>query len=124
MVEHLVDKHLFFQSSFRSGALSAGSPDVSFKPVAPREFYRDRFILELITERGVSDPALRERANDVYRTFFDLFDADSYGESLAAFIQVVLRAWPASPVNRYSAPRKAARSDFSCAVNPMLKRES
>jgi ubiquinone/menaquinone biosynthesis C-methylase UbiE len=91
-VEHLVDKHLFFQSSFLSLALKAGFSDVGFKPLAPREYYRDKFIAELITERGVSDPALLARANEIYGTFFEVFDADNYGESVAAFLQVVLRA--------------------------------
>jgi ubiquinone/menaquinone biosynthesis C-methylase UbiE len=91
-VENLVDKHLFFQSPFRSMALSAGFSDVSFISPAPREYYRDQFISDLMTERDVSDPALLARASEIYRTFFEVFDADNYGESVAAFIQVVLRA--------------------------------
>ncbi|MCU1340167.1 MAG: methyltransferase type 11 [Bryobacterales bacterium] len=92
LVQNLVDKHLFFPSSFLSMALSAGFVDVTFTSAAPREYYRERFIGELMAERSISDPALLARANEIYRTFFDVFDADNYGESVGAFVQVVLRA--------------------------------
>jgi ubiquinone/menaquinone biosynthesis C-methylase UbiE len=91
-VENLVDKHLFFQASFLSMALSVGFSDVSFVSPAPREFYRDQFISELMAERGVSDPMLLARANDIYSALFEMFDAESYVGSIGAFIQVVLRA--------------------------------
>jgi len=91
-VEILVDKHLFFHSSFLSMALSAGFSDVTFTSPAPRWFYKDRFIGQLMAERGVSDPALLARANEIYSAFFEVFDAESYGESVAAFVQVVLQA--------------------------------
>ncbi|HEY2843069.1 MAG TPA: hypothetical protein VGJ09_05435, partial [Bryobacteraceae bacterium] len=92
MVAGLVDKHLFFQSSFLSMALSAGFTGVKFISLAPREYYRDQFIKDLMAERDVSDPALLARANEIYGTFFDVFDAENYGESIGAFVQVVLRA--------------------------------
>jgi ubiquinone/menaquinone biosynthesis C-methylase UbiE len=88
----LVDKHLFFRSAFVDMALRAGFRAVECVPLASREFYRDRFIDELLTERGVSDEALSRTANEIYRVMFDLFDAPSYGQSIAAFQQLVLRA--------------------------------
>ena len=91
-VQILVDKHLFFQSSFLAMALQAGFSDVTFASPRPREYYREKFISDLMTERGVSDPALLARGNEIYRTFFEVFDAENFGESVAAFIQVVLHA--------------------------------
>lgn len=88
----LVDKHLFFRSAFVDMAHRAGFRAVDFVPLASREFYRDCFISELLVERGVSDPALLRAANEIYRLMFDLFDAPSYGHSIAAFMQLVLRA--------------------------------
>jgi ubiquinone/menaquinone biosynthesis C-methylase UbiE len=91
-VENLVDKHLFFQSSFLSMARRAGFSDVSYVSPSSREYYRDQFISDLMVERGVSDPALLARANEIYSAFFEVFDAENFGESLGAFVQVVLRA--------------------------------
>jgi hypothetical protein len=44
-----------------------------------------------MAERSVADHLPEEAANQIYRTFFDLFDAESYAHSLAAFVQLVLR---------------------------------
>jgi hypothetical protein len=88
----LVDKHLFLHSAFADSARRAGFREVSFVPLASREFYRERFIDELLLERGISDTALAREANSIYGTIFHLFDAESYGLSAAAFIQLVLRA--------------------------------
>ncbi len=88
----LVDKHLFFRSAFIDMARRAGFSAVECVPLASREFYRECFIDELLTERGISDAALSRTANEIYRMIFDLFDAPSYGHSIAAFQQLVLRA--------------------------------
>jgi ubiquinone/menaquinone biosynthesis C-methylase UbiE len=91
-VENLVDKHLFFQSSFLSMARRTGFSDVSYVSPSSREYYRDQFISDLMVERGVSDPVLLARANEIYSAFFEVFDAENFGESLGAFVQIVLRA--------------------------------
>ena len=91
-VAKLVDKHLFFRSAFIDMARQAGFSAVECVPLASREFYRERFIDELLTERGISDTALSRTANEIYRVIFDLFDAPSYDHSIAAFQQLVLRA--------------------------------
>ena len=88
----LVDKHLFFQSSFLNLAKKIGFKEIAFIPLAPRTFYRNDFIHELMLERGIADAELERAANSIYRVFFDLFDAETYGQSVAAFIQVVMRA--------------------------------
>ncbi len=88
----LVDKHLFFQSTFMEMAREAGFSQIEFHAFASREFYRESFIDELLMERGVQDRALARVAKDIYRTIFQIFDADSYAHSLAAFNQIVLRA--------------------------------
>ncbi len=90
-LSRLVDKHLFLQSSFLEMARRAGFSGVDFVPLASRDYYRDYFIRELFLERGGSDPRLVEVANEMYKVAFDLFDTDSFGHSIAAFIQVVLR---------------------------------
>jgi len=87
----LVDKHLFFQSTFMTMAREAGFSQVEFHAVASREFYRESFIDELLMERGVRDKALARVAKDLYRIVFEIFDADSYAHSLSAFNQIVLR---------------------------------
>jgi ubiquinone/menaquinone biosynthesis C-methylase UbiE len=88
----LLDKHLFFQSTFISMARQAGFSEIEFHPFASREFYRDCFIDELLDERGIHDRALARAAKDIYRVMFEIFDADSYAHSLSAFNQIVLRA--------------------------------
>ena len=92
IVRKLVDKHLFMHSTFLTMALRAGFRDVEFIPSASREFYREHFIDELLAERGICDHLLSQTANEIYRAVFDIFDHESYGQSVAAFIQVVLRA--------------------------------
>jgi ubiquinone/menaquinone biosynthesis C-methylase UbiE len=88
----LVDRHLFLHSTFLDMAYAAGFKKVDFLPLATREFYRERFIGELLRERGVQDPGLCKEATSIYRVIFDLFDTESYGHSVAAFLQLVLRA--------------------------------
>jgi ubiquinone/menaquinone biosynthesis C-methylase UbiE len=88
----LVDKHLFLHSTFLDMASAAGFKHVDFVPAAPREFYRERFIKALLQEHGVEDPGLCKEATRIYRVMFDLFDTETYGHSVAAFLQLVLRA--------------------------------
>ena len=87
----LVDKHLFFRTEFVEMARRAGFRDVEFIPLASREFYRESFVQELLAEQGISDAGLSRKANEIYRVILDLFDAPSYGHSIAAFLQLVLR---------------------------------
>ena len=96
----LVDKRLFFRSAFVDMARWAGFSEVECVPLASREFYRERFIDELLTERGIADAALSRAANEIYRVIFDLFDAPSYRHSIAAFQQLVLRASALIDANR------------------------
>jgi ubiquinone/menaquinone biosynthesis C-methylase UbiE len=88
----LVDKHLFFQSTFITMARRAGFSEIEFVPFASREFYRESFIDQLMEEYGVHDMALSRAAKEIYRILFDLFDADTYGHSVAEFNHIVLRA--------------------------------
>jgi len=90
LLTNLVDKHLFFQSSFLTLAQRTGFKDVQFVPLAPRDFYRDHFIDELLSERAISDTALAGLAKEMYKTMFALFDTESFGHSAAAFIQLVM----------------------------------
>jgi ubiquinone/menaquinone biosynthesis C-methylase UbiE len=91
-VAKLVDKHLFLHSTFQDMAYAASFQKVQFVPLAPREFYRECFINELLREHGIEDPGLCKEATSIYRVMFDLFDTETYGHSVAAFVQVVLRA--------------------------------
>jgi ubiquinone/menaquinone biosynthesis C-methylase UbiE len=88
----LVDKHLFFQSTFIAMARQSGFSNIEFHPFASREFYRESFINELLAERSIPEGPLARAARDIYRVIFDIFDADSYAHSLSAFNQIVLRA--------------------------------
>jgi ubiquinone/menaquinone biosynthesis C-methylase UbiE len=91
-LERLVDKHLFFQSVFLPMAQQIGFGSVEFVPAAPREYYRESFIRnELLHDRGIPDARLAERANAIYKIFYDIFDADTFVHSIAAFIYLVLR---------------------------------
>jgi ubiquinone/menaquinone biosynthesis C-methylase UbiE len=92
LLDKLVDKHLFLHSTFLDMAYAAGFAKVEFLPPMPREFYREQFIGELLREHGVQDPGLCKEATRIYRVFFDLFDTETYGHSVAAFLQLVLRA--------------------------------
>jgi hypothetical protein len=92
LLANLIDKHLFFQSSFLEVAQRAGFANVRFLSTSSREYYRDFFVEELLSERAISDPLLTELANRIYRSFFDLFDSESFIHSTAAFIQIVLHA--------------------------------
>lgn len=87
----LVDKHLFFQSKFIQSAQQIGFNSVSFVSQAPREYYRDHFIDDLLQERGIKDARLAKHAKDIYRIIFDVFDANSFAHSIEAFIHIVLK---------------------------------
>ncbi len=65
--------------------------DVAFVALASREYYRDGFIHELLAERGITNRTLSETATDIYRTLFDIFNAETYGDSIAAFVQLILK---------------------------------
>jgi SAM-dependent methyltransferase len=88
----LLDKHLFLQSTFLEMAYAAGFKKVEFIPLAPREFYREEFISELLREHGIEDSGLCQEATSIYRIIFDLFDTETYGHSVAAFVRLVLHA--------------------------------
>ena len=89
----LVDKHLFFESTFLTMARRVS--EVDYIAFSSRQFYREWFIAELLAEGGIRDPALAKTAKEIYRILFDLFDlydADTYAHSVSAFNQIVLRA--------------------------------
>jgi ubiquinone/menaquinone biosynthesis C-methylase UbiE len=90
LLANLIDKHLFFQSSFLELAQHVGFAKVQFISLSSRDYYRDHFIEELLSERSISDPQLASVANEIYRTTFDLFDSETFIHSAAAFIQIVL----------------------------------
>jgi ubiquinone/menaquinone biosynthesis C-methylase UbiE len=90
LLRNLVDKHLFFQSTFIPLAQQLGFSSVNLVSV-PREYYRDSFINDLLLERGISDARLAKQANKIYRVIYDVFDADSFVHSLSAFTYIVLR---------------------------------
>lgn len=90
-LKELVDKHLFFQSTFIPLAQQIGFSSVDFILPHPREYYRDHFIDGLLQERGISDERLARRAKNIYQIIFDVFDADTFAHSMGAFIHIVLR---------------------------------
>jgi ubiquinone/menaquinone biosynthesis C-methylase UbiE len=87
----LVDKHLFFGSTFLTMARQAGFSEADYIPFSSREFYREWFIAELLAEGGIRDQALAKTAKEIYRILFDIYDADTYAHSVSAFNQIVLR---------------------------------
>jgi hypothetical protein len=91
-LRNLVDKHLFFQAELQTVASGIGFRSVEYVSWAPRQYYREEFIDELLQERGVSDPVLASKAKELYGVIFDLFDSENYVHSLSAFVQVILRA--------------------------------
>ena len=91
LLRKLVDKHLFFQSTFVQLAQQIGFSSANFILPNPREYYRDHFIDELLHERGIKDVRLAKQANDIYRIIFDIFDADSFVHSLGPFMYIVLK---------------------------------
>ncbi|MBT6120272.1 class I SAM-dependent methyltransferase [bacterium] len=90
MLNNLVDKHLFFQSTFIQLANQIGFSSVEFNSPNPPEYYRDHFINELLRERGIVDARLTEEANKIYEIIFDLFDAKSFEHSISPFMDIVL----------------------------------
>jgi hypothetical protein len=46
---------------------------------------------ECLQEQGIRDARLATAAQEIYRAIFDVFDADSFGSSLTAFMQIILR---------------------------------
>lgn len=92
LLKHLVDKHVFFQSEFQLAAQEIGFSSVKYVSAVPREFYRDLFVQQLLLERGISDDRLAERANTIYRLFYDIFDNERFVNSIASFIYIVLRS--------------------------------
>ncbi len=90
LLNNLVDKHLFFQTEFTIMAQKIGFRSVNFVSSVNREYYRDQFITNELHDRGISDIQLTERANSIYRHFFDVFDSDSFTQSIACFIYIVL----------------------------------
>jgi ubiquinone/menaquinone biosynthesis C-methylase UbiE len=87
----VVDKHIFFDSTFITLAQQIGFSSVNIVSPATREYYLDHFIEDLLHERGIVDVNLAKQANAIYRKIFDIFDADSYVHSIASFNHVVLR---------------------------------
>ena len=90
MLNNLVDKHLFFQSTFIQLANQIGFSSVEFNSPNPPEYYRDHFINELLREREIVDARLTEEANKIYEIIFDLFDDKSFEHSISPFMDIVL----------------------------------
>jgi len=90
LLRNLVDKHLFFQSTFVQLAQQIGFSSVNFIAPNPRESCREHFIDELLRERGISDGRLAELATNIYGIIFDVLDADSFVHSMSPFMNVVL----------------------------------
>jgi ubiquinone/menaquinone biosynthesis C-methylase UbiE len=88
---NLVDKHLFFQSQVIPLIQRIGFSSIDFISPETREYYRDSFINSLLLERGISDTRLAERANAIYRIFYDIFDAENYVHSITPFGYLVMR---------------------------------
>jgi ubiquinone/menaquinone biosynthesis C-methylase UbiE len=91
LLKKLIDKHLFFQSTFIPLAQQIGFSSVNYILPGSREYYRDHFVDDLLKERGISDVHLAEYANSIYRVFFDMFDSDDFAHSMCAFVHIVLR---------------------------------
>jgi len=87
----LVDKHLFFPSTFQGVARQAGFSSVEFASLYPYEYYRDEFIDDLLAERQISDAILADAARKMYREIVDIFAADTLVHSIGAFVQIVMR---------------------------------
>jgi hypothetical protein len=88
----IVDKHLFFQSEITQLVQQIGFSSVEFISFLDRDYYRNRFVKnELRLTYGITDDQLIERANTIYRTFFDIFDTDRFVHAVSAFMYVVLR---------------------------------
>ena len=91
LLNGLVDKHLFYTSTFIQLAQQLRFSSVNFISPETGEYYRDNFINALLRERGISDDRLAAYAANIYRIIFDIFDADSFEYSMGAFTNIVLR---------------------------------
>jgi len=92
-LDHLVDKHLFFQSEFMQTAQAVGFRSVDFVSLLDVDYYRDHFVTdELRLSYGIKDERLIARANQIYKTIFDIFDSDRFTHAISAFIYLILKS--------------------------------
>jgi ubiquinone/menaquinone biosynthesis C-methylase UbiE len=91
-LKKLIDKHIFFQSEILPMVQKIGFSSVDFKSLMDRKYYRDQFVTnELRLSYGISDERLIERANTIYKVFFDLFDSEKFVHCISAFIYLIIR---------------------------------
>lgn len=91
-LKNFVDKHLFFQSEISALAHQIGFRSVDFISYLDRDYYRNQFVTdELRLSYKITDESIKERANVVYKTFFDLFDSDRFTHAISAFMYIILR---------------------------------
>lgn len=87
-----VDKHLFFQSEITTLAYQIGFRSIDFISYLDREYYRNQFVTdELRLSYKTSDESIKERANAIYRTIFDIFDSERFTQTISAFMYIILQ---------------------------------
>jgi ubiquinone/menaquinone biosynthesis C-methylase UbiE len=91
LLNGLVDKHLFYTQTINSLAQDLGFSSVSFNSPNTGEYIRNSLINELLRERGINDNLLAECANNIWGTFFDIFNNDNLEYSLCPFMNIVFR---------------------------------
>jgi ubiquinone/menaquinone biosynthesis C-methylase UbiE len=91
-LKNLVDKHLFFQSEIMQTVQDIGFRSVDFVSLLDLDYYRNHFVTnELKLSYGITDEPLIARTNQIYKTFFDLFDSDRFTHAISAFIYLILK---------------------------------
>lgn len=90
-LESLIDKHLFFQSELTLLAQNIGFQSVEFISFLDRDYYRNQFVTdELRLSYKINDQELDKRANEIYKSFFDIFDCDKFIHAISAFMYIKL----------------------------------
>jgi ubiquinone/menaquinone biosynthesis C-methylase UbiE len=90
-LKNMVDKHLFFQSEITLLAQKIGFSAVEFISFLDRDYYRNQFVTdELRLSYKIQDTELKDRANTIYKTIFDLFDSDRFVHAISAFMYIKL----------------------------------
>jgi len=91
-LKRFVDKHLYFQSEIIQTVQKIGFRSVDFVSLMDLDYYRNHFVTdELRLSYNITDQKLIDRANQIYRTFFDLFDSDRFTHAISAFIYLILK---------------------------------
>jgi len=91
-LKSMVDKHLFFQSEVALLAQKIGFRSVEFVSFLDRDYYRNQFVTdELRLSYKINDDSLSKRANEIYKTFFDIFDSERFIHAISAFMYIILK---------------------------------